>query len=76
MVKEKEAKHIDLSIDETNLEVINKLIVACYINPTKSFRIKLKKNWISRSYWNRRNYYPLNSLKWRVSKLRVKVLLW
>ena len=43
MVKEKEAKHIDLSIDETNLEVINKLIVACYINPTKSFRIKLKE---------------------------------
>ena len=41
--REREAKKIELSIDEKNIEVINRLIVACYINPISSFTIKLPK---------------------------------
>jgi phosphate uptake regulator len=42
-LQEKKPKHIQLTIDETDLEVINKLIVSCYINPAGSFRINLKE---------------------------------
>ncbi len=36
-------RHIDISIDEKDLDVINKIIVACYINPASSFKIHLKE---------------------------------
>ena len=42
-LKEKNLKQINLTISETDQEIITKLIMACYINPTKSFKIELKK---------------------------------
>jgi len=42
-LKEKKLKQINLTIPETDDDVITKLIMACYINPTKSFKIKLEK---------------------------------
>ncbi len=36
-------KHIDITLDEKDLDVINKIIVACYINPSSSFKIHLKE---------------------------------
>ncbi len=41
---QKKAKHLEFKIDETDLEVINRLIVSCYLNPLGSFKIKLSKN--------------------------------
>lgn len=40
---EKKEKHLKLEIDEKNKDLIMKLIVACYINPTTSFKISLGK---------------------------------
>jgi len=42
-LKEKKLKQINLTIADTDQELITKLIMACYINPTKSFKIELKK---------------------------------
>lgn len=41
-ITEKKPKSISLSVDDDNIEVLQKLIMACYINPANSFRIKLK----------------------------------
>ena len=38
---EKEEKHLKLSLDEEDKDLIIKLIVACYINPITSFKINL-----------------------------------
>ncbi len=43
-IREKKVKNIRLSIDDTDFDVIQKLIVACYINPADSFRISLKRD--------------------------------
>ncbi|MFO8015771.1 MAG: PhoU domain-containing protein [Candidatus Woesearchaeota archaeon] len=40
---DKKRKKINLSVSEDNLEIINKLVVACYINPLDSFTINLEK---------------------------------
>jgi phosphate uptake regulator len=40
---EKKVKHLKLNTSESDQEVIQKLIVACYINPTASFEINLEK---------------------------------
>jgi len=42
-IKERKAKHITLNISETDERILHKLIVALYINPTSSFKIKLDK---------------------------------
>ena len=42
-VKEAERKSIDIILPEVTPNSLIKLIIACYINPTKSFRIRLKK---------------------------------
>jgi len=42
-IKEAEGKSIDLSLPEATPKVLIKLIMACYINPTKSFNIRLEK---------------------------------
>ncbi len=42
-IEEKKAKHLEISVEETDLDILNKLIVACYINPTGSFKINLKE---------------------------------
>lgn len=36
-------KHINIALDEKDLDIINKIIVACYINPSSSFKINLKE---------------------------------
>lgn len=40
---EKKPKKISLSLSEDDLDLINKLIVSCYINPSDSFVIHLEK---------------------------------
>jgi len=42
-VREQQKKSIELELKETNQEIITMLIMACYINPTRSFKIKLPK---------------------------------
>ena len=42
-IQKKQPKHIELGLPENNLDIINKLVVACYINPADSFRITLEK---------------------------------
>lgn len=37
-------KILELSIDEDDQDIINKLIMACYINPLSSFKIRLSKD--------------------------------
>ncbi len=39
----RKGKTLELSIEEDDQDVINKLIMACYINPLSSFKINLKK---------------------------------
>ncbi len=39
---EKKPKSIELSVNEENIQILQKLIMACYINPANSFKIKLK----------------------------------
>jgi phosphate uptake regulator len=41
--KASEKNDIELNIKNVNMDVLNKIIVACYINPTKSFKITLDK---------------------------------
>ena len=43
-VRKEKLKTLELTINEDDAAVLHKLIVACYINPTASFRIKLGKN--------------------------------
>ncbi len=43
VLSEPAPKHIDITVDEKDLDVINKIIVACYINPVSSFKIHLKE---------------------------------
>jgi len=42
-VIEKEGKTINITLPEATSDILIKLIMACYINPTKSFNIKLEK---------------------------------
>lgn len=39
----KKPSHVELNVSEDNLEVINKVVMACYINPADSFKINLEK---------------------------------
>jgi len=40
-IKKKKLKHLSLSLSETNYDIINKVIVACFVNPAASFKITL-----------------------------------
>jgi len=42
-IKEVEGKTIDITLPEATSDILIKLIMACYINPIQSFRIRLKK---------------------------------
>ena len=42
-IKEVEGKKIDITLPEATSDILIKLIMACYINPIQSFRIRLKK---------------------------------
>ncbi|MCX8146929.1 MAG: hypothetical protein N3D84_00480 [Candidatus Woesearchaeota archaeon] len=39
----KRPKHVEINVSEDDLNIINKLIVGCYINPSDSFKINLSK---------------------------------
>lgn len=43
-VRERKVTNITLSIEDTDFDIIQKLIVACYINPADSFKIELKRD--------------------------------
>jgi phosphate uptake regulator len=43
-LKEREMQKLELQLSKENQENINKLIVACYVNPLKSFSINLDKD--------------------------------
>jgi len=43
ILEKKKPKHLEINVDESDLEIINKLIVSCYINPASSFKINLKE---------------------------------
>ena len=42
-IREVEGKTIDITLPEATSDILIKLIMACYINPIQSFRIRLKK---------------------------------
>ena len=42
-LREKKLKRLVLNTDEEDFDIIQKLIVSCYINPAESFKINLKK---------------------------------
>ncbi len=42
-LQDRKPKHVRLSLDETNPEILHKILVACYINPLTSFQIDLEK---------------------------------
>lgn len=44
VLTEPKPKHIDIFVDEKDINILNKIIVACYINPASSFKIHLKEN--------------------------------
>ncbi|MGM5482359.1 MAG: PhoU domain-containing protein [Nanobdellota archaeon] len=60
--KEKERK-LELKIDEEDQDVINKLIMACYINPLSSFKIHLKKEMDVSKLLNQKNIMGLESVE-------------
>ena len=39
----KQAQHLEIEPGIDNIDIINKLVVSCFINPTDSFKIKLTK---------------------------------
>ncbi|MBU0535938.1 MAG: hypothetical protein KKE20_03165 [Nanoarchaeota archaeon] len=42
-ILKKKPKHVELNISGNDVEVINKIVMACYINPADSFKINLDK---------------------------------
>lgn len=62
-IKAEEEKHIEIETDENSPEVINKLIVACYINPTASFKINLKKEMNLSNFLKQRKLISLESVE-------------
>lgn len=60
---EKELKDIQISIDEDNLDTLNKIIMACYINPLASFKIHLKKEMDVAKLLNHKNIISLESVE-------------
>lgn len=43
LITKRKQKSINIEISEKNKDIIIKLIIACYMNPTNSFKIKLEK---------------------------------
>ena len=62
-IKEKTEKNIVLNLSETNLDIIHKLIIACYINPTSSFKINLQKEINSSAMLNERKLISLENVE-------------
>ncbi len=57
--QERKPKHIELKLDESDIEIINKLIVACYINPASSFEISLKEKLDYASLLDQKKLIPI-----------------
>lgn len=62
-LQEKKPKDIILNISEENQNIINKLIVACYINPTNSFKINLEKEMDFTKLLNQKRLISLESVE-------------
>lgn len=56
-------RQLELSLDEDDQDVINKLIMACYINPLSSFKIHLKKDMDVSKLLNQKNIMSLESVE-------------
>jgi phosphate uptake regulator len=61
-IKRTESK-ISLSVEEDNQDIINKLIVACYLNPLKSFKIKFSKEMDATKLLQLKNIVSLESVE-------------
>ncbi len=66
---EKKPKSLKLSIAEDDIEVINKLVVACYINPLSSFDISLEKGMDFTKLLNQKRLVSLESVE--IDKRRI-----
>ena len=62
-ITEKKPKHLKLSIAEDEPEIINKLVVACYINPIASFEINLEKEMDFTKLLNQKRLISLESIE-------------
>ena len=62
-ITEKKPKDIVISIGESNQNIIQKLVVACYINPAKSFRINLEKEMDFTELLNQKRLISLESVE-------------
>jgi len=60
---EKKPKDIVINIAEDNQDIIHKLVVACYINPTKSFKINLGKEMDFTKLLNQKRLISLESVE-------------
>ncbi|MBI2660112.1 hypothetical protein HYX07_03030 [Candidatus Woesearchaeota archaeon] len=62
-ITEKKPKHLKLNIAEDEPEIINKLVVACYINPIASFEINLEKEMDFTKLLNQKRLISLESIE-------------
>ncbi|MBS3131607.1 phosphate uptake regulator PhoU [Candidatus Woesearchaeota archaeon] len=62
-ITEKKPKNIVLDISEDDQEIIHKLVVACYINPAKSFRINFDKEMDFTKLLNQKRLISLESVE-------------
>ena len=56
-------KDLEINLDEEDQDVINKLIIACYLNPLGSFKINLKKELTAKKLLNQKNIISLESVE-------------
>ena len=62
-VQEKKGKELVLSINENSLDIVHKTIVACYINPTASFKINFEKDVNFSSLLNQKRLVSLENVE-------------
>ncbi|MFW6220293.1 MAG: PhoU domain-containing protein [Nanoarchaeota archaeon] len=55
--------HLEIHTNEDNIDIINMLIMGCYINPLSSFNINLKKSLDSTKLLNQKNIISLESVE-------------
>lgn len=68
--KEKKPKHIKLSTDESGVDLIQKLIVACYVNPATSFEINLEKGMDFTKLLDQKRIISLESVELDKNKIK------
>lgn len=62
-ILEKKPKTLKFTISEDDVDVINKLVVACYINPLNSFEITLEKSMDFTKLLNQKRLISLESVE-------------